>query len=71
MSNGEFDGVLEFGHCRRSVALQTQDCNTDHREEGAKRRVGRRARFGTRPKTAGFVPPEMSIEEHLIYNCRS
>jgi hypothetical protein len=66
MSIGEFVDVLELGPCR-SVAQQTQGCNTDHIKEGAKRRVRVRALPFRR---AGFVSPEMSFEEHMIYNCR-
>ena len=67
MSNGEFDGVLEFGHCR-SVAPQTQGFNTDHIEQGAKRRVSVQARPFRR---AGFVPLPMSFEQHMSNNCWS
>ena len=33
MSRDEFGEVLEFGPCR-SVAPQTQGCNTDHENDG-------------------------------------
>ena len=68
MSNEiESGGVLEFRH-GRSDARRTQGCNTDHREEGAKRRVSVQARPFRR---AGFVPPPMGFDKHMIYNCRS
>ena len=67
MSHDEFDGVLAFRHVR-SVAHQTQGCSSDHREEGAKRRVIVRALPFCR---AGFVPPPMNFEEHMNNNCRS
>jgi len=59
--------VLEFGPCR-SVAQQTQGCNTHHSKMGAKRRVRGRALPFPR---AGFVLPEMNFEEHMICNCRN
>ena len=62
ISNGVFVDVLEFGPCR-SVAQQIQDCNTDHSKEGSKKRVRVRALPSRR---AGFLPPEMSFEEHMI-----
>jgi len=46
---------------------QARGCNTDHREEGAKKRVSVRASPFRR---AGFVPPPMSFEESMIYDCR-
>jgi hypothetical protein len=67
MSNNEFADVLEFGPCR-SVAQQTQGCNTDHSEEETNKRVRVRALPFRR---AGFVPPDMSIDERMIYNYRN
>ena len=66
MSRDEFDGVLEFGPCR-SVAPQTQCCNTDHENDGKMRRVRVRASPFRR---VGFLPPAMNFEEHMINNCR-
>ena len=62
----ELDGVLEFGPCR-SVAPQTQGCNTDHENDGEMRRVRVRALPFRR---VGFLPPSMNFEEHMINNCR-
>ena len=42
---------------------RARGCNTDHREEGAKKRVSVRALPFRR---AGFVPPPMSFEESMI-----
>ena len=66
MSNGEFGEVLEFGPCR-SVAPQTQGCNTDHESDDEMRRVRVRALPFRR---VGFLPPSMNFEEHMINNCR-
>ena len=65
-SRDEFGEVLEFGPCR-SVAPQTQGCNTDHENDGEMRRVRVRALPFRR---VGFLPPSMNFEEHMINNCR-
>ena len=67
MSDNEFVDVLEFGLCR-SVAQQTQGCITDHREEETNKRVRVRALPFRRD---GLVPPDMSVDERMIYNYRS
>ena len=54
MSNEiESDGVLEFRHSRY-VAHRTQGCNTDHREEGSKRRVSVQAGPFRRASNSGL-----------------